>query len=879
MTVVKVTGLPAAVFVVQIGGEQVQVTNVDATGTIWTIVRGFNGTTATAHANGSILLAVNPLFDLKSKFGLGTPAVAFNYRGAGEYYLQSSNGSNSANGGYYVLTPDGKLYAWNGISVASSPLAADLSAINVATTALTGSLAAGATSFTVTANTSFLFPTAPFVVQIDNEQIRVTSVNGLNNTWTVTRGINGTASAGHAIGATITSNVYLTPALLTGASDLPTVTGVSATFPTNPVTTATPPFSNPVTNPMTITAVPSFEGSVTVTVGVSDDFGATATPDVFTFTVSPVIPAIGFAGPIPVAAHNTIPVATTFNLAATDTAGAPSTPFASNQLNYGVNISNPLYDIQQSLGLTSPAGSFNYRNNGEWYLQSSNGSNPGGGNYYVLFPNGHLIAFNPADSSTGNLTNTLSGTVIDLSTYGVYFNPALLSAAAPVPTVLVNRGPLFDIQAQFGLTVAAVGFNYRNAGEWYLQSSNGSNPAGGGYYVLKSDGNLYAFDARDSNTGNLNVTFVEPAVANLFAYNVYANPSLLTTAQPAYIGDALYAIKYQFGLTTAAIAFNYRTKGEWYFHSSNGSNPAGGGYYVLQAGTGNLYAFDSHDRNSTTNLNFTFFGTPVASPGLPVYNNPALLSSSTGRVAAVTATVDSTGLVTLLPNAAFVGTVNVNTTASNGAEKQALAPTTYTFSVGDNAPTFTVLLPPYSSLSTSAASGTLTIPDLLDDDADTGDKPNLIVKASAVTLYDIRAQFGLNTAVIAGATGYRNNGEEYFHSSNGSNSAGGGYYVLLPNGLLYAFNMADANNRNLNATLSQAPVADLSLYGGVYATPSLLTNATIAPGFTFTPTNGAHGSLTLTWSKAPIFSGTFLMTVYISDGAVEIQRLFQINLT
>ena len=47
-------------------------------------------------------------------------AQFFNDRGQDEKYFLSTNGSNPANGGFYVLMPTDKLYAWNGVSLATT---------------------------------------------------------------------------------------------------------------------------------------------------------------------------------------------------------------------------------------------------------------------------------------------------------------------------------------------------------------------------------------------------------------------------------------------------------------------------------------------------------------------------------------------------------------------------------------------------------------------------------------------------------------------------------------------------------------------------------------------------------------------------------------
>ena len=63
---------------------------------------------------------------------------------------------------------------------------------------------------------------------------------------------------------------------------------------------------------------------------------------------------------------------------------------------------------------------------------------------------------------------------------------------ANVPTVAINRGPLYDLQQQFGLVSPNVYDDAHGQQEKYFHSSNGSNPAGGGYYVLMPNNLLYA---------------------------------------------------------------------------------------------------------------------------------------------------------------------------------------------------------------------------------------------------------------------------------------------------------------------------------------------------------------------------------------------------
>jgi hypothetical protein len=72
----------------------------------------------------------------------------------------------------------------------------------VGTTTLNGAISASATSITVAANAGFP-GSGTYAIVVDNEEMTVTGGQG-TNTWTVTRGVNGTQAASHSSGA----NVY-----------------------------------------------------------------------------------------------------------------------------------------------------------------------------------------------------------------------------------------------------------------------------------------------------------------------------------------------------------------------------------------------------------------------------------------------------------------------------------------------------------------------------------------------------------------------------------------------------------------------------------------------------------------------------------------------
>ena len=283
-------------------------------------------------------------------------------------------------------------------------------------------------------------------------------------------------------------------------------------------------------------------------------------------------------------------------------------------------------------------------------------------------------------ANDGVLTTTQSFTfsVNDSAPNVPTINPITIAPGGTIPAFNVNatgnstlsysvsvggENPLYDIQVQYGLNQPAFGFNFNKKNEWYYLSANGSNAVNGGYYVLMPNDMLYAWN------GSIGSTITQSAVFNFTPYsNVYQNPALLSSAvYPAIptvlaANDYLYSIQQRFGLNTPDFGYNYHGDKEVYFLSSNGSNAAGGGYYVLMP-TGLLYAWDGKT------LATTIADAPVADlSAWGVYADPALLYADSGQVQAVTANVNSAGQVVITQNANFVGTVRVTARVSDGAE-------------------------------------------------------------------------------------------------------------------------------------------------------------------------------------------------------------------
>jgi cyclophilin family peptidyl-prolyl cis-trans isomerase len=453
--------------------------------------------------------------------------------------------------------------------------------------------------------------------------------------------------------------------------------------------------------------------------------------------------------------------------------------------------------------------------------------------------------------------------------------------------------PLYDLKVQLGLTEPniAADTNARHDGELYFQSTNGSNPAGSGFYVLMPSTNptfgdeLFAYvpDAKNDLNATLGLAGDPPVtpVADFASapysptINVFYDPAALYNAQlpPAATVQTnrgpLYDISQALGLTAPDIAadFNARGRDEKYFQSNNGSNAPNGGFFVLLPNN-LLYAWNGNS------IATTIAQTPVANlSSFGVYDNTSLLYNAqpvfinTGLAPDVMASVDSSGNVTLTPNPAFVGTVRITATASDGL---AITSQSFLLTVTDGAPVLPAIssasVPIVSNSGSNSAQVNLNATDSADN---TNDLAFNVTVAAVSPLEDLKLQYGLNTPDIAADFNHAHLGEKYLLSSNGSNPAHGGFYVLMPNNRLYAW-----DGVSIPTTIAQTAVADLSFYG-VYADTALLFNATqpVTPPVTagiVTTTPG--GTLNLSWPS--IYTGTFLTTITVGDGAEETQQSF-----
>ncbi len=196
ITVTSAAGFPATPFIIEVdtGGnaETMQVTNKNG-GTTWTVQRGY-GTTAQSHAGGApvswgggIGTADNPITVTSAA---GFPPVPFTIQvdtGANAETMQVTN----KNGGTTWAVTRG----FDGTTARSHSGGAAIS--------WGGTVGTSDTTINVTSASGF--PSVPFTIKVDNEEMQVTAMSG--TTWTVERHYDSTSAAKHSGGATVTTIV------------------------------------------------------------------------------------------------------------------------------------------------------------------------------------------------------------------------------------------------------------------------------------------------------------------------------------------------------------------------------------------------------------------------------------------------------------------------------------------------------------------------------------------------------------------------------------------------------------------------------------------------------------------------------------------------
>jgi hypothetical protein len=193
-----------------------------------------------------------------------------------------------------------------------------------------------------------------------------------------------------------------------------------------------------------------------------------------------------------------------------------------------------------------------------------------------------------------------------------------ISASSPVgnpltySAVVVGDNPLYDLQQKYQfkglgtLTLGATG---------YMLSSGTVNGFGNQYYVLRpSDGALFAYDG----SGSFASSFGRGTPIATLGAGVYIDPTQLLNAQPPLDYTTIYNLQQQYQF----IGLGYFNVGSaaYVLHTTQ-PGPGVGGYYLVRAADGALFAYDGSGSYAHTFAN----GTPIATLGVSVYNNPNIL--------------------------------------------------------------------------------------------------------------------------------------------------------------------------------------------------------------------------------------------------------------
>jgi hypothetical protein len=402
-----------------------------------------------------------------------------------------------------------------------------------------------------------------------------------------------------------------------------------------------------------------------------------------------------------------------------------------------------------------------------------------------------------AATDAGSNSLTYSGTVGGYtSLFGLQLEFGLESVVQPANFAQLDNSANFS--TLFSL-------NKHGAKELNLVSVTGANLTNSGAYFIVPNGNLYAW-----NGVSITSSEAAGAVASLGSA-VYADPELLYDASNIPYMPLASTVEGQLDLQqptgTSTYFFNARGINEKYLQSSNGSNSgAAEGFYIIVP-NGNLYAW-------TNSLSATLLTTPVATLPAVYYENPVLLTLPTpqGNLATVTASVTDGTLS--VSDTGFQGEVIAYVSTADGTQ-------TYLATFTDNAP---VVTQPPSTSSVSNSSAFVTTLNSTDVAGDSVTYANAAVGGDN-PLFDVEQQ--LDLAAPPQATNYfyntRGYKEKYLISNNGSNLEEGSYYMLLPNGNLYAW-----DNNSVPTTLNSGFFVT-NVGTAAYKNPTLLTNA--QPGY------------------------------------------------
>jgi hypothetical protein len=413
-----------------------------------------------------------------------------------------------------------------------------------------------------------------------------------------------------------------------------------------------------------------------------------------------------------------------------------------------------------------------------------------------------------------------------------------------------------DIDKKLGLVF--IGSFYQSTlginGMW-LQSTNGSNVAHGGWYFLLPDGTLHQWDG-----GGTKATASTSPVVATFSPSLYNTPLQLASAGPA---ATAFSAEQALDLVFTGNFYNSSAgiNGDW-LRSANNSNSAHGGWYFILP-DGSLHQWDGGTSKATATTSPT-----VATLNATYWQLPSLLYQATapqGPAGISAAFLGQSNVLQLGGYKNFTGTFGVEVAVNNGTST-----TTQDFlvNVTDQAPT---LAPVPDQTISHTASLSVTL-----DGADPDPNETLSYNVQVFTdttkteAYLLQQQLALSFTGNYYQSTFGINGM-WLRSTNGGNAAHGGWYFLLSDGTLHQW-----DGGTTKMTSSSSPTV-ATLDPSYYANPSNLLNATptLAPAGVTAIIIGN----TVVFGNFGAFTGKLFVIASVSDGILSGQTSFRINVT
>jgi hypothetical protein len=478
-------------------------------------------------------------------------------------------------------------------------------------------------------------------------------------------------------------------------------------------------------------------------------------------------------------------------------------------LSYSASVTgdNPIFDLEQKYQFQG----LGYMTAGATaYVLKASANNAAGNPYYLLKSDGGLYAYDGSGSYAHTFaTNTAFVTNLDPNTYA---DPTLLlGALAPV-----NYTALYSLEQQYQFT--AVGYATAYGLTAYVLHSNKSGPGYEGYYFLRDDGVLFAWNGAANFEVGIYINNYLPFATLDSEVFTYPDELLDATAGPA-LYTQLNALKLQYDLQDQGSQFianpaNYQA--QWLY--SPILNQFGQHWYSLTTDTSGTQAVLTAWMGYGDPTN----GTALATLDPALFNHPQWLTEAAAPPEpAVSASVDGSGNLSIaLPNATYTGSFKVTLSVSDG---QMTSSESLLVTSTDTPPTISVdqdsnPIPQGASLTVGHGQLPLTV------NVGTGGPGDTVT--AAVSPYSL--PFALQQHYQFRGLGYMTAGATaYVLRASSPNGFGNPYYLLKSDGDLYAY---DGSGSYFHTFATGTPLANLG--ANSYFDPSLLTAAQPAVDYT-----------------------------------------------